>query len=81
VIYESFHHPEDKQYKVLGKFIISIVIALSIETLMVVFKIALDDYSKLPSAFYLMIGTTIMFATLGYFYKTIMTTGISKEEE
>ena len=81
VIYESFHHPEDKQYKVLGKFIISIVIALSIETLMVVFKIALDDYSKLSSAFYLMIGTTIMFATLGYFYKTIMTTNIQKDEE
>lgn len=71
VIYESFHHPEDKQYKVLGKFIISIIIALAIETLMVVFKIALDDYSKMSAAFYLLLGTTIMFVALGYFYKTI----------
>lgn len=79
VIYESFHHPDDKQYKVLGKFVISIVIALSIETLMVVFKIALDDYSQMSSAFYLMIGTTIMFTALGYFYKTINTTPTKEE--
>jgi len=71
VAFESFHHSEDKQYKVLGKFLISIIIALSIETLMVVFKIALDDYSKMMSAFYLLIGTTLMFIGLGYFYKTI----------
>ena len=39
--------------------------------LMVVFKIALDDYSKMSSAFYLLLGTTIMFVALGYFYKMI----------
>lgn len=44
---------------------------LSIETLMVVFKIALDDYKNLSSAFYLMVGTTMLFVSLGYFYKTI----------
>lgn len=71
VVFQSFHHSEDKQYKVLGKFLISIIIALSIETLMVVFKIALDDYSKMMSAFYLLIGTTVMFIGLAYFYKTI----------
>ncbi|MEA3492238.1 MAG: hypothetical protein U9R27_10095 [Campylobacterota bacterium] len=71
VLFQSFHHPEEKQYKVLGKFLISIVIALAIETLMVVFKIALDDYTHMLSAFYLMIGTTLMFVGLGYFYKTI----------
>ncbi|MDY0233699.1 MAG: hypothetical protein RBS11_06640 [Sulfurimonas sp.] len=71
VIYQSFHQTEDKQYKVLGKFLISIIIALSIETLMVVFKIALDDTSKMVNAFYLLIGTTIMLVGLGYFYKTI----------
>lgn len=48
-----------------------IVIALSIETLMVVFKITLDDYTQLLSAFYLLIGTTAMFVGLAYFYKTI----------
>lgn len=71
VMYQSFHRSEDKQYKVLGKFLISIIIALSIETLMVVFKIALEDISNMISAFYLLIGTTIMFVGLGYFYKTI----------
>jgi len=71
VIYQSFHQTEDKRYKVLGKFLISIIIALSIETLMVVFKIALEDASKMLSAFYLLIGTTIMLVGLGYFYKTI----------
>ncbi|QFR43631.1 hypothetical protein CVO_02725 [Sulfurimonas sp. CVO] len=71
VMYQSFHKSEDKQYKVLGKFLISIIIALSIESLMVVFKIALGDLSNMLSAFYLLIGTTIMFVGLGYFYKTI----------
>ncbi|MCK9490763.1 MAG: hypothetical protein M0Q24_01625 [Sulfurimonas sp.] len=71
VMYQSFHQTEDKQYKVLGRFLISIIIALSIETLMVVFKIALDDTSKMLSAFYLLIGTTIMLIGLGWFYKTI----------
>ena len=71
VLFQSFHHSEDKQYKVLGKFLISIIIALSIETLMVVFKIALDDHSEMLSAFYLLIGTTTMLVGLGWFYKTI----------
>jgi len=80
VMFQSFHHSEDKQYKVLGKFLISIIIALSIETLMVVFKIALDDYSKMISAFYLLIGTTVMFVGLGYFYKTIKESSSDDEE-
>jgi len=81
VLFYSFHHPEDKQYKVLGKFLISIVIALSIETLMVVFKIALDDYTHMLSAFYLLIGTTIMLIGLGWFYKTIRDVGCQSDEE
>ena len=72
VLFDSFQHPEDKQYKVLGKFLISIVIALAIETLMVVFKVALNDYTQMLSAFYLMIGTTLMFVGLAYFYKIII---------
>ena len=80
VMYQSFHKSEDKQYKVLGKFLISIIIALSIETLMVVFKIALEDLSNMISAFYLLIGTTIMFVGLGYFYKTIQES-TPKEDE
>mgnify|MGYP000309361417 CR=1 FL=1 len=75
VLFQSFSHPEDKQYKVLGKFLISIVIALSIETLMIVFRIALEDYTQMLSAFYLLIGTTIMFFGLWYFYKMIKQSG------
>jgi hypothetical protein len=71
VIYHSFTYEEDRQYKVLGKFLISIIIALSIETLMVVFKITLDDYKNMSSAFFLLFGTTIMLVGLAYFYKVI----------
>lgn len=71
VISPSFHHPEAKKYQVLGKFMISIIIALSIETVMVVFKIALEDYTKMYAAFYLLLGITMLFISLGYFYKTI----------
>jgi len=74
VLFHSFQYPEDKQYKVLGKFLISIIIALSIETLLVVFKIALSDYKEMLSAFYLIVGTTIMIVGLAYFYKIFDTT-------
>ncbi len=71
VLFHSFTHEEERPYKILGKFLVSIVIALSIETLMVVFKITLDNYNNMLSAFYLLIGTTAMFVGLAYFYKTI----------
>lgn len=71
VIFHSFHHEEGKQYKVLGKFLISIIIALSIESMMVVFKIALSDYTQMLSAFYLLLGTTIVLVALTHFYKVV----------
>jgi hypothetical protein len=79
VLFHSFTHDEAREYKVLGKFLVSIIIALLIETLMVVFKIALEDYTDMVAAFYLLIGTTVMFVGLAYFYKTII--GSSKKEE
>jgi len=80
VLFHSFSHDEEQQYKVLGKFLSSIVIALSIETLMVVFKIALNDYTQMLSAFYLIVGTTAMFVGLAFFYKTIRKSSCSKED-
>lgn len=72
VLFQTLEHSEDKQYKVLGKFLISIIIALSIETLLVVFKIALSGSTEgMLSAFYLIVGTTFMFVGLAWFYKTI----------
>ena len=69
VIFRSFEQGETMQNKVLGKFLISIIIALSIEALMVVFKIALGDYTEMLAAFYLLIGVTIMIVGLGFFHK------------
>jgi hypothetical protein len=79
VLFKSFHKEENREYKMLGKFLISIIIALSIETLMVVFKIVLDDYQNMLSAFYLLLGTTIMFVGLAYFQKTMKSTEIEEE--
>lgn len=79
VLFKSFHKEEDQELRMLGKFLISIIIALSIETLMVVFKIVLDDYTNMLSAFYLLLGTTIMFVGLAYFHKSIRST--RKQEE
>ncbi len=65
----------------MGKFLVSIIIALLIETLLVVFKIALDDYKDMQAAFFLLIGSTAMFVGLAYFYKTIIGKQSLKEEE
>lgn len=66
---------EDKneQNRVFSKFLISIVIALSIESLMVVFKIALSDYKDMIHALYLILGVALMIFALGaynYFTKS-----------
>jgi len=45
---------------ILAKFLNSIIIAASIESLMVIFKIVLDDYSKMINALYLIIGITLL---------------------
>lgn len=80
-LFHSFTHEEDHQYEVLGKFLSSIVIALSIETLMVVFKQALYHPEDMVSAFYLIIGTTAMFVGLAFFFKTIMSRKPKQENE
>ena len=46
VFFKSYSKNSKAEYKVLTKFSITIIIALLIESLMVVFKIALDDYSQ-----------------------------------
>ena len=52
---------------VLMKFSIAIIIALSIEALMVVFKIALHDYSQMIYALYLIIGIALIIVSLGIY--------------
>ena len=81
VLFKTFHKEDSREFKMLGKFLISIIIALSIETLMVVFKIVLDDYRNMLSAFYLLIGTTIMFVGLAYFQKSMKSKKRDHEEK
>jgi len=58
---------EDEDANVLTKFSIAIIIALSIEALMVVFKIALHDYSQMIYALYLIIGIALIILSLGVY--------------
>ncbi len=58
---------EAEDANVLTKFSIAIIIALSIEALMVVFKIALHDYSQMIYALYLIIGIALIIISLGIY--------------
>lgn len=69
VLFKGIGTEDTNQYKILGKFLSSIIIALSIESLMVVFKIALGDYTELGYSFFLILGVTIMIIGLGMFHK------------
>jgi len=67
VVFKSYSKNSHEEYKVLTKFSITIIIALLIESLMVVFKIAIDDYSHMVHAFYLISGVSILIVALGLF--------------
>jgi hypothetical protein len=67
VFFKSYSANSKAEYKVLTKFSITIIIALLIESLMVVFKIALEDYSQMINALYLISGVSILVIALGIF--------------
>jgi hypothetical protein len=67
VLFKTFDYGNNLQSKILSKFLTSIIIALSIESLMAVFKIVLDDYGKLINAFYLIIGVTLLIVGTGVY--------------
>jgi hypothetical protein len=67
VLYKSLDYGNEMQSKALSKFLTSIIIALSIESLMAVFKIVLDDYSKIINAFYLILGVTLLIVGTGVY--------------
>jgi len=67
ILFKKVDYGNDMQSKILSKFLTSIIIALSIESLMAVFKIVLDDYSRLINAFYLIIGVTLLIAGTGVY--------------
>lgn len=67
VIFKSYSKNGRAEYKVLIKFSITIIIALLIESLMVVFKIAIADYHQMIHAFYLVSSVSILVVALGMF--------------
>lgn len=67
VLFKKIDYGSNLQSKVLSKFLTSIIIALSIESLMAVFKIVLDDYSKIINAFYLITGVTMLIVGTGIY--------------
>jgi hypothetical protein len=72
VFFKSYSKDSKIEIKLLTKFLITILIALSIETLMIVFKIAIENYDKMINALYLMSGISsiiIAIALLFFFTK------------
>jgi hypothetical protein len=67
VVFKSYAKNSNTEYKVLVKFSITIIIALLIESLMVVFKIAIADYHQMLYALYLILGVSVLVLTLGLF--------------
>lgn len=67
VVFKSYSKNSRTEYKVLVKFSITIIIALLIESLMVVFKIAIDNYNHMLHALYLIGGVSILMVALGVF--------------
>jgi hypothetical protein len=67
VVFKSYSKNSKTEYKVLTKFLITIIIALLIESLMVVFKIAISDYNSMINALYLISGVSVLILSLGTF--------------
>jgi len=67
VFFKSYAKNSKIETKVLTKFLSTIIIALSIEALIVVFKIALHDYDKMINAFYLIAGISLILISLTTF--------------
>ncbi|WP_373072942.1 hypothetical protein [Sulfurimonas sp.] len=67
VVFKSYSKSSYEEYRVLIKFSITIIIALLIESLMVVFKIAIDNYEHMIHAFHLIGGVSILIVAVGSF--------------
>ncbi|MGB1227505.1 MAG: hypothetical protein ACPG9K_06390 [Poseidonibacter sp.] len=67
VFFKSYSKNSKVETKILTKFLSTIIIALSIEALIVVFKIALNDYEKMINAFYLIAGISLILISLTSF--------------
>ncbi|AZR82488.1 hypothetical protein [Thiomicrospira sp. S5] len=66
VFFKAYSDKKDES-RLLSKFLIAIIIALSIEALMVVFKIALNDPTLMLHALYLIIGIALIILSLAFY--------------
>jgi hypothetical protein len=64
VFFKSYSKESKLEIKVLTKFLVTILIALSIETLIIVFKISIHNYEKMINALYLMGGVSFIILSL-----------------
>ncbi len=67
VFFKSYSKNSKVETKILTKFLTTIIIALSIEALIVVFKIAINDYDQMINAFYLIAGISLILISLTVF--------------
>jgi len=69
VLGKEKQHGDGDTHQTMVRFLGSIIIALSIEALMLVFKFALNDPSQLLYAVYLIFGVTALLTGLSYYLK------------
>ncbi|WP_375724842.1 hypothetical protein LXN10_05270 [Arcobacter sp. KX21116] len=67
VYFKSYSRNSKVDTKMVTKFLITIIIALSIEGLMVVFKIAIENYTQMINALYLITGISFIIIALSIF--------------
>ncbi|MBO1924423.1 hypothetical protein [Thiomicrorhabdus sp. 6S3-12] len=80
VFFKAYADKQDDA-KLLSKFMTAIIIALSIEALMVVFKIALNDTSQLLNALYLIIGVALIIFSLALYSKWVIDKNVKKQQK
>ncbi len=71
VFFKAYSDKKDES-RLLLKFLTAIIIALSIEALMVVFKIALDDPTQMIYALYLIVGVSLIILSLSVYSKFVI---------
>jgi hypothetical protein len=77
----SNHVPSDTfKPQTLMNFTVSIIIALMIESLLIVFKISITEYHDLIYALYLIIGTSVLFVSFSVFFY-LYKRGLKQEQE
>ncbi len=81
VVYKNHQNEKEEESKLFTKFLISIITALSIESLLLVLKSGLTkDYSNIDYAVYLIIAISFMIISLGVFFKFTQDKEEKKEE-